>query len=124
MLHEMRGFEKKLTVGAIRDFSLDTNDLPDSWVGVNVDSLIANNFVEAKGFNFYTAGDLYYYLLSSDNKGNLTLDKYRRHGYSALSSVQIPTSENMVLKSSTEGSTKQFKITVDDSGTITATEVT
>lgn len=30
----------------------------------------------------------------------------------------------LILTSSTEGSTKQFKITVDDSGTITATEVT
>ena len=30
----------------------------------------------------------------------------------------------MILKSSTEGNTKRFKITVDDSGTITATEVT
>lgn len=30
----------------------------------------------------------------------------------------------MILKSSTKGSTKNFKITVDDSGTITATEVT
>ena len=29
----------------------------------------------------------------------------------------------MILKSSTEGSTKRFKITVDDSGTITATEI-
>ena len=28
-----------------------------------------------------------------------------------------------IIPSSTEGSTKKFKITVDDSGTITATEV-
>ena len=122
-LLEMNGFEKKLDMGAIRGFSLNTNNLQDSWVGVTVDSLIARKFVEAEGFNFCTAGNMYYYLLSSDDKGNLTLDKYPRNGYAALSSVQIPTSENMVLKSSTEGSTKQFKITVDDSGTITATEV-
>ena len=32
--------------------------------------------------------------------------------------------DSMILKSSTEGSTKKFKITVDDSGTISATEVT
>lgn len=30
----------------------------------------------------------------------------------------------MIVKSSTEGSTKRFKITVDDSGVITATEIT
>lgn len=31
---------------------------------------------------------------------------------------------NIVIPSSTSGSTKKFKISVDDSGTITATEVT
>ncbi len=31
--------------------------------------------------------------------------------------------DSMILKSSTEGSTKKFKITVDDSGTISATEI-
>lgn len=35
----------------------------------------------------------------------------------------FPVIPSMIMKSSTEGSTKQFKITVDDSGTITATEV-
>ena len=29
-----------------------------------------------------------------------------------------------IVKSSTEGSSKRFKITVDDSGVITATEIT
>lgn len=32
--------------------------------------------------------------------------------------------ESVVIRSSTEGSTKKFKVTVDDSGSITATEVT
>lgn len=32
--------------------------------------------------------------------------------------------EGMILNSSTAGSTKKFKITVDDSGTLSATEVT
>ena len=36
--------------------------------------------------------------------------------------VEIP--ENLILYSSTANSTKKFKITVDDSGTISATEVT
>lgn len=31
---------------------------------------------------------------------------------------------NIVIPSSTSGSTKKFKISVDDAGTITATEVT
>lgn len=36
----------------------------------------------------------------------------------------IPAMDSVILKSSTSGSSKQFKITVDDSGTISATEVT
>ena len=32
--------------------------------------------------------------------------------------------KEIILTSSTEGSTKKFKITVDDAGTLTATEVT
>ena len=36
--------------------------------------------------------------------------------------VEIP--ETFILHSSTAGSTKKFKITVDDSGTLSATEVT
>lgn len=34
------------------------------------------------------------------------------------------TEKEVILKSSTEGSSKKFKITVDDTGTIKATEVT
>ena len=36
--------------------------------------------------------------------------------------VEIP--ETFILHSSTAGSTKKFKITVDDNGTLSATEVT
>lgn len=36
----------------------------------------------------------------------------------------IPEMSNVILKSSTADSTKKFRITVDDSGTISATEVT
>lgn len=36
----------------------------------------------------------------------------------------IPTVSSLVIKSSTADSTKKFKITVDDTGTISATEVT
>lgn len=43
--------------------------------------------------------------------------------------VRVPGSglgggTNVILKSSTADSTKRFKITVDDSGTLSATEVT
>lgn len=36
----------------------------------------------------------------------------------------VTKSDELIINSSTEGSTKKFKITVDDSGTISATEVT
>lgn len=43
---------------------------------------------------------------------------------SVLTSVNIKYPSAMYINSSTTGSAKQFKITVDDSGTISATEVT
>ena len=43
---------------------------------------------------------------------------------SVLTSVNMNYPSGMYIKSSTRGSTKNFKITVDDSGTISATEVT
>lgn len=43
--------------------------------------------------------------------------------YEKIDEKYLPVITSMIMKSSTEGSTKQFKITVDDSGTITATEV-
>ena len=45
-------------------------------------------------------------------------------GKEAIGSLTVPASGHFVLCSSTEGSTKKFQITVDDSGTLTATEVT
>ena len=46
-------------------------------------------------------------------------------GFKKLDKKYIPSELNeVILPSSTSGSSKKFKITVDDSGTITATEVT
>ena len=39
-------------------------------------------------------------------------------------SISSQTDKEMILSSSTAGSTKKFKITVTDDGTLTATEVT
>ena len=35
----------------------------------------------------------------------------------------VPPQDSMILNSSTQGNSKQFQITVDDNGTITATEL-
>ena len=43
---------------------------------------------------------------------------------SSAKTIEIPSGgDEVIIASSTAGSTKQFKITVDDSGTITATEI-
>ena len=45
--------------------------------------------------------------------------------YNKMPEGYLPESvEGVIIRSSTEGSSKKFKLTVDDSGTITATEVT
>ena len=49
-----------------------------------------------------------YYHLKADDNGSLVAENFK----------------GIILNSSTAGSTKQFRITVDDSGTISATEVT
>ena len=51
------------------------------------------------------------------------------NGYNGFPMVQkidekfLPVVSSVVMKSSTADSTKQFKITVDDSGTLTVTEI-
>ena len=48
---------------------------------------------------------------------------YESEQYIAIPEQYIPVMSSVTLKSSTASSSKKFKITVDDSGTITATEV-
>ena len=48
---------------------------------------------------------------------------YESEQYIAIPEQYIPVMSSVTLKSSTSGSSKKFKITVNDSGTITATEV-
>ena len=62
------------------------------------------------------------YLVQTDILKSGDEGKFIRVGNDRCWSVDYAT--DMILKSSTEGSTKKFKITVDDSGAITATEVT
>lgn len=45
-------------------------------------------------------------------------------GEAVDAAVQAVKSGNFVIPSSTAGSTKKFKLTVDDTGTVSATEVT
>lgn len=68
----------------------------------------------------------YYLYISATTNGEIEIEK---RGSGLTSGGKTTTlfkngDRSMILKSSTEGSTKKFKITVDDSGTISATEVT
>ena len=68
----------------------------------------------------------YYLYISATTNGEIEIEK---RGTGLASGGETTTlfkngDRSMILKSSTEGSTKKFKITVDDSGTISATEVT
>lgn len=56
-------------------------------------------------------------------KGNSNGGSDKLHGKIETYTVPILSNGGIVISSSTTGSTKKFKITVDDSGTISATEV-
>ena len=67
----------------------------------------------------------YYLYISATENGEIKIVK-RRSGLASggeTTTLFKNGDDSMILKSSTEGSTKKFKITVDDSGTISATEV-
>lgn len=68
----------------------------------------------------------YYLYISATTNGEIEIEK-RSNGLASggeTTTLFKNGDRSMILKSSTEGSTKKFKITVDDSGTISATEVT
>lgn len=89
---------------------------------VNVSYMYGNNGTDLETLN----NNISY----SGSKGatvqfNVTITrgvKYLDEGYIPGTIQRV--GDDVIVKSSTEGSTKRFKITVDDSGTLTATEVT
>lgn len=66
-------------------------------------------------------------IVGPDGGGTVTVSIFERGTVEKLNEEALPESitlDSILLSSSTEGSKKRFRITVDDSGTITATEVT
>ena len=63
-----------------------------------------------------------------DKCDSIVLEKTNQPGYIPVSTSLGPCYfsdlSQVIIKSSTEGSIKKFKLSVDDSGTISATEVT
>ena len=102
--------------------------IPSSGEGVTVSSALANMFMFTGGTFTGTPEINTTYYLSSDNMIVRETEIDTLNGYvdsmiDAAIDKYADTAE-YIIPSSTQGSTKKFKITVDDSGTLTATEVT
>lgn len=101
--------------------------IPSSGEGVTVPSALSTMFMSTGGTFTGTPEINTTYYFSSDNMvvretEIATLNGYVDSMIDAAIDKYADTAE-YIVPSSTEGSTKKFKITVDDSGTITATEV-
>ena len=98
--------------------------IPSSGNGVTANAALGNMFLDTGGtFTGEPSINTTYYL-SSDNMVVRETELATLNGYvGSLVDAAIENHE-YIITSSTPDSTKKFKITVDDSGTISATEVT
>ena len=101
--------------------------IPSSGNGTTTTSALDGMFASTGGTFTGTPAINTTYYLSSDNMIVRETDIATLNGYVGsmidFAIGEYAESAEYVIPSSTEGSTKKFKITVDDSGTITATEV-
>ena len=102
--------------------------IPSSGNGTSATSDLINMFTSTGGTFTGTPSINTIYYLSSDNMivrdtEIVTLNGYNKSMIDAAIKKYADTAE-YIIPSSTEGSTKKFKITVDDTGTLSATEVT
>lgn len=102
--------------------------IPSSGEGVTVSSALSSMFRSTGGTFTGTPEINTTYYLSSNNMVVRETEIDTLNGYvdsmiDAAIDNYADTAE-YIIPSSTQGSTKKFKITVDDSGTLTATEVT
>lgn len=76
--------------------------------------------------NWTRGGSQHFHDMYIDEDDQLCLDYYENRTAAPKACYTIPVIKEkcFIMPSSTPGSTKKFKITVDDSGTISATEVT
>lgn len=80
-----------------------------------------------KGTYFIVENNVLYLMTSDDNligrRHTISIDEVVKK-VEPIPKRYIPDMDSIILNSSTEGSTKKFKITVDDSSTLTTTAVT
>lgn len=81
---------------------------------------VKNTSVVSLGLTFEETG-LYFRKSNGMYVSNL---EYMFAAYVAIDEKYLPARTEIIMKSSTEGSIKKFKITVDDTGTLTTTAVT
>ena len=101
--------------------------IPSSGDGVAATDALADMFTSTGGTFTGTPAINTTYYLSSDNMIVRETEIDTLNGY-VVSMIDVAIAEyadtaEYIIPSSTQGSTKKFKITVDDSGTLTATEV-
>lgn len=96
----------------------------DEYWQVGEDAVICitveNTSVMRLGLTFKETG-LYFMKSNGIYVSNL---EYMFAAYVAIDEKFLPARTEIIMKSSTEGSIKKFKITVDDSGKLTTTAVT
>ena len=101
--------------------------IPSSGNGVTATNALADMFKSTGGTFTGTPAVNTTYYLSSNNMIVRETEISTLNGY-VDSMIDVAIGEyadtaEYIIPSSTQGSTKKFKITVDDSGTLTATEV-
>lgn len=111
----------------------ETNNITKSGITSTVNDVLDSNTSWSlldKTFASVTSGEAFSaYIAWDDSTGKACIKKGSK-GPSGVGSVYESSDilcsgdKEIVLSSSTAGSTKQFRITVEDSGTISATEVT
>ena len=102
--------------------------IPSSGTGTTASNALTNMFTSTGGTFKGTPAINTTYYLSTDNMIVRDTEVSTLNGYVG-SMIDVAIDEyadaaEYIIPSSTQGSTKKFKITVDDSGTLTATEVT
>ena len=119
----------------LRSFVRNAFSNPIELTESGINHLIENQINNLTRWKLYSAnysevsvGDLlsmYVAFDSTTNKACIFTDTKSDIGTEVVNSTIVTNGDSdIVLSSSTSGSSKKFKITVDDSGTLTATEVT
>ena len=126
------GAKGELPIGASTEMGYSTQSLMCSVAFQD------NATIETNGVTVVLPERGTYFLKHKDKDFDITITGVAKYGASTpeiswdgntatikkLDEKFIPDMDSVILNSSTSGSTKKFKITVDDSGNISATEVT